>query len=192
MILSLKTSSRPMINITETHTDTDTHTHSRSTTTGPILGDESEGFPSDHEPCHVAAATEIYRAGAELSFRRCGGISRLMVAAGSRFSGYVCVEMGSQHTTARLDSAILGSSDGCSGRGGSMGSSRREWQHTAPCETEVLDPSWVLDGESKLDYSRPDAILGSCWVEQKGSASMLKGSTTNSVAAFLASNLYKD
>ncbi|KAL6512210.1 hypothetical protein OROHE_019822 [Orobanche hederae] len=58
-------------------------------------------------------------------------------------------------------------------------------QTTAPCETEVLDPSWVLDGESKLDYSRPDAILGSCWVEQKDSTSMLKGSTTNSVAAFL-------
>ncbi|KAL6580975.1 hypothetical protein OROMI_006898 [Orobanche minor] len=32
--------------------------------------------------------------------------------------------MGSQHTTARLDSAILGSDDGCSGRGGSTGSSR--------------------------------------------------------------------
>ncbi|KAL6583061.1 hypothetical protein OROMI_005139 [Orobanche minor] len=27
--------------------------------------------------------------------------------------------MGSQHTTARLDSAILGSGDGCSGRGDS-------------------------------------------------------------------------
>ncbi|KAL6555683.1 60S ribosomal protein L5 [Orobanche hederae] len=32
--------------------------------------------------------------------------------------------MGSQHTTARLDSAILGSGDVCSGRGGSTGSSR--------------------------------------------------------------------
>ncbi|KAL6565015.1 hypothetical protein OROMI_016465 [Orobanche minor] len=29
--------------------------------------------------------------------------------------------MGSQHTTARLDSAILGSGDGCSGHGGSIG-----------------------------------------------------------------------
>ncbi|KAL6582063.1 hypothetical protein OROMI_006077 [Orobanche minor] len=158
-----------MINIIETHTDT--HTHSRSTTTGPILGDESEGFPSDYEPCHVAAAAEIYRAGAELSFRRCGGISRLMVAAGSIFRA-TCVRRWGRSTL--LDSAILGSGDGYFGRGGSMGSSRREWKHTAPCETEMLDPSWVLDGESKLDYSRPDAILGSCWVEQKGSASMLK------------------
>ncbi|KAL6547236.1 hypothetical protein OROMI_022957 [Orobanche minor] len=32
--------------------------------------------------------------------------------------------MGSQHTTARLDSTILGSGDGCSDRGGSTGSSR--------------------------------------------------------------------
>ncbi|KAL6512211.1 hypothetical protein OROHE_019823 [Orobanche hederae] len=38
--------------------------------------------------------------------------------------------MGSQHTTARLDLAILGSGDGCSGRGSSTGRSRREWQHT--------------------------------------------------------------
>ncbi|KAL6581277.1 hypothetical protein OROMI_007200 [Orobanche minor] len=30
-------------------------------------------------------------------------------------------EMGSQHTMAWLDSAILGSGDGCSGRGGSIG-----------------------------------------------------------------------
>lgn len=56
-------------------------------------------------------------------------------------------------------------------------------------KSEVFDPSWILDGESKVDYSRPDAILGSCWVEQSAPGSKQKGSTTDSIAAFLGNNL---
>ncbi|KAG6433433.1 hypothetical protein SASPL_105047 [Salvia splendens] len=47
-------------------------------------------------------------------------------------------------------------------------------------KSEVFDPSWIVGTESKVDYMRPDAILGSCWVEQSGLASKQRGSTTDS------------
>ncbi|XP_047953640.1 transcription factor MYB33-like [Salvia hispanica] len=52
-------------------------------------------------------------------------------------------------------------------------------------KSEVFDPSWIVGAESKVDYMRPDAILGSCWVEQSGLASKQRGSTTDSTVPLL-------
>ncbi|KAH6814844.1 hypothetical protein C2S51_023862 [Perilla frutescens var. frutescens] len=56
-------------------------------------------------------------------------------------------------------------------------------------KSEAFDPSWIVDGESKVDYSRPDAILGSCWVKQGSPGSKQKGPTADSNAARLGDNL---
>lgn len=56
-------------------------------------------------------------------------------------------------------------------------------------KSEVFDQSWILDDESKVDCSRPDAILGSCWVERTASCSKQQGSTTDAIAALLGDDL---
>ncbi|KAK4476665.1 hypothetical protein RD792_015825 [Penstemon davidsonii] len=57
-------------------------------------------------------------------------------------------------------------------------------------KSEVVEESWIMDGERKLNYSRPDAILGSCWFEQSSSPRKKQRSVvTDAVAALLGDDM---
>ncbi|KAK2991727.1 hypothetical protein RJ640_004255 [Escallonia rubra] len=75
----------------------------------------------------------------------------------------------------------------------------------APAETfpgsiiksEPVDPAWTLDGEKKensceVDFSRPDALLGSCWLEQSVACAKNRGAMTDAIAALLGDDLGSD
>ncbi|KAG8363746.1 hypothetical protein BUALT_Bualt19G0054300 [Buddleja alternifolia] len=61
-------------------------------------------------------------------------------------------------------------------------------------KSEVFDQTCILDGERKeilnqSARSRPDAILGSCWVKQSAYFSNQQGSVTNAIASLLGNDL---
>ncbi|KAI3445192.1 hypothetical protein Pfo_001857 [Paulownia fortunei] len=75
-----------------------------------------------------------------------------------------------------------------------VGRSSEEKMPECLVKSEAVDQSWILDGErteflNQLDCSRPDAILGSSWLEQSASCSRQRGSATDSIAAFLSDDL---
>ncbi|KAL6989768.1 hypothetical protein U1Q18_015519 [Sarracenia purpurea var. burkii] len=54
--------------------------------------------------------------------------------------------------------------------------------------SEVVEQTWTLDGEKKeaatqLDFSRPDTLLGSCWLGQSVAYAKDQGVTTSAAAA---------
>ncbi|XP_059649305.1 transcription factor GAMYB-like [Cornus florida] len=61
-------------------------------------------------------------------------------------------------------------------------------------KSEPVDKAWTLDEESKknltqLDLSRPDALLGSCWLEQRFVCAKDQGIMTDAIAAILGDDL---
>lgn len=61
-------------------------------------------------------------------------------------------------------------------------------------KSEMGDDSWILDGERKeisaqFDFSRPDALLGSCWLQQGASCSKPRVLETGTTGAPLYEDL---
>ncbi|KAL8555213.1 hypothetical protein ACS0TY_003138 [Phlomoides rotata] len=59
-------------------------------------------------------------------------------------------------------------------------------------KSEVFDPSWNPDDESKVDCSRPDAILGSYWMEKSAFGSKQQGFSTAPITALFGDDLDTD
>ncbi|CAI9781688.1 unnamed protein product [Fraxinus pennsylvanica] len=57
-----------------------------------------------------------------------------------------------------------------------------------------IEQNWILDEESRenlnqLHFSRPDALLGSCWIEQSAFCSKEHGTVTDDITALLGDDL---
>ncbi|XP_075520490.1 transcription factor MYB33 [Primulina tabacum] len=73
-----------------------------------------------------------------------------------------------------------------------IGTEMEEKMHASHVKSEVVNQSCFLDEDRKenlrlLDCSKPDAILGSCWLEQSGSSVKPCGSITDAI--FLGNDL---
>ncbi|CAK9142143.1 unnamed protein product [Ilex paraguariensis] len=64
-------------------------------------------------------------------------------------------------------------------------------------KSEPADQIWTLDEDTKqnstqLDFSRPDALLGSCWLEQGVACAKDQGVTTDAITTLLGDDLGSD
>ncbi|KAL3829836.1 hypothetical protein ACJIZ3_018638 [Penstemon smallii] len=87
-----------------------------------------------------------------------------------------------------------GNLDPTSPLGNSMGSSFNRCTPPTPTngstlEEKIHDEGWILDGKTTFDCSRPDAILGSCWVEQSASSSKKRSHVTDAISSLLGDDM---
>ncbi|KAA8514767.1 hypothetical protein F0562_017946 [Nyssa sinensis] len=64
-------------------------------------------------------------------------------------------------------------------------------------KSEPVEEAWTIDGEkegsaTQVDFSRPDALLGSCWLEQSVACAKDQSITTDAIAALLGDDLHND